>query len=690
MSKNIKNSLIIIAALISWINAESVTAQTSCRGGEYVLSLSNVSPKRQRAVEVFEDALQDAEGKTADAVVADQTTSSIFVINTDSSGENVDADDANAACRALRQNAREDLLAARNAGENQVSAKRERFISCSCNVILKQYAQPPSDPLLQYQWHLKANTTTINNNDVAGMWRDNHTSAASVVIAITDTGVEYTHPDLQQNMWTNTAEIAGNGVDDDHNGYTDDVYGARIVSNVKGGDPRDDNGHGTHCAGIIGARANNGIGLSGVLWNTKMMAVKFLDSHGSGDLYDSVTALDYVLAQRNRGVNVRVVNASWGAGVYIQPLYDAIARLNSAGIMFVAAAGNAGQNNDTTPNYPSNYGLPNVISVMAMDQGGHVTSWSNYGYTHDEVLAPGDNIASTYINGQYQYLSGTSMAAPQITALIAAGFEYKPSATTAQMRAALLETTSEPFDNYGVCPLLQSGHECKLVRAPLLFGALDDGGSTPTNPTPTSIPTLQPTPQPTQVPTAVPTAQPTPTIQPGPVSVKGTITDSSSYGMPQFAKLIAGARIVFTWSGGTIVRYSSANGEFSIPSVLSGGTYTVTISRAGFEEQRLSGTLNGNLNLQVVSRRKSYKIAGRVILTDQTPLAGVTIMDENIGATATDSLGRFELQAPFGYNYNLSASRMGLAFKGAQIYGKVEGDVERVFVAQEVSESAEN
>jgi len=648
--------------------------------------MSNVAPKRERALEAFENALQDVEGDSADAVVAEQSSSSILVVNqNDSSSTEIAADDANEACRELRQDARQDLLAARRAGENQVSAKRERFISCSCNVILEASAQPPSDPLLQYQWHLSANGSLINNNDVAGMWADNHTSAPSVVVAITDSGVEYDHPDLQQNMWRNTAEIAANGIDDDNNGYIDDIYGINL--NSRNGDPRDDNGHGTHCAGIIGARANNGIGLSGVLWETKMMAVKFLDSHGSGDLYDSVKALDYILAQRNRGVNVRVVNASWGAGVYIQPLYDAIARLNNAGIMFVAAAGNSGQNNDTTPNYPSNYQLPNVISVMALDKNGRVTSWSNYGYTHDEVLAPGDSIASTYIGGQYKYLSGTSMAAPQISAILAAAFEYKPGASVAEMRAALLGSTSEPFDGNGVCPLNQSGHDCKLVRAPLIFDALD--GPSPT--TPVATPTMAPTAQPTIAPTiVVPTPQPTATVQPGPLTIKGTISDSSSNGMSQFPRMIAGARIVFTWSGGTIVRYSSASGEFSLPSVLSGGTYTLTISRAGFEEQRFSGNLTNNLNLQVVSRRKSYSISGRVMLSDQTPLAGVTVMDETIGATATDSQGRFELRAPYGYQYKLQANRMGLAFKGDKLIGKVEGDVERIFVAQEVSEAAEN
>ena len=680
--KSITTSFVLAALLGSVANADT----TECRSGEYVLSLSNVAPKRERALEAFEDALQGAEGSSADAVIAEQTSSSIFVVNQDEeSSAKVPADDANEACRALRQNAREDLLSARRAGESQLSAKRERFISCSCNVILEQYAQPPSDPLFKYQWHLAANTTTTNNNDVAGMWSDNHTSAPSVVVAITDSGVEYDHPDLQQNMWRNSAEIAANGIDDDQNGYVDDVFGINL--NSKNGDPRDDNGHGTHCAGIIGARANNGIGLSGVLWDTKMMAVKFLDSHGSGDLYDSVKALDYILAQRNRGVNVRVVNASWGAGVYIQPLYDAIARLNSAGIMFVAAAGNSGQNNDTTPNYPSNYLLPNVISVMALDINGRTTSWSNYGYTHNEVMAPGENIGSTYIGGAYKYMSGTSMAAPQISAIVAAGFEYRPNATVAEMRAALLATTDEPFDANGVCPLNQSGHDCKLVRAPLLFDALD--GTLPT--TPVTAPTTAPTPQPTIAPTVVaPTPQPTATAQPGPVTIKGTISDSSSYGMVKFPRLVAGARIVFTWSGGTIVRYSSASGEFTLPAVLSGGTYTLTISRAGFEEQRFSGNLTNNLNLQVVSRRKTYSIAGRVILNDQTPLAGVTVMDEKIGATATDSQGRFEIRAPYGYRYELKASRMGLGFKGEKLLGTVEGDVERVFVAQEVSEAAES
>ncbi|MDP9291901.1 MAG: S8 family serine peptidase [Verrucomicrobiota bacterium] len=293
---------------------------------------------------------------------------------------------------------------------------------------LVEYAEPdyefkaslaPNDPsyLNGSQWDL--NNTGQNSGvvdaDVDGPEAWNvRTSAASVVVAVIDSGGRYTHQDLAANMWRNPGETAGNGVDDDHDGYTDDVFG---INTVKGtGNPNDDNGHGTHVSGTIGAIGNNGLGVAGVAWNVKLMECKFLDSTGSGYTSDAITCIDYA---RQHGA--QIINNSWGGGGYSQALYDAIAQLRTAGIIFVVAAGNDATNNDTTPTYPANYNLDNIVSVAATTRTDALATYSNYGANTVALAAPGSGITSTYNSGDAAYtaMSGTSMAAPHVTALFA-------------------------------------------------------------------------------------------------------------------------------------------------------------------------------------------------------------------------------------------------------------------------------
>ncbi len=254
---------------------------------------------------------------------------------------------------------------------------------------------------------------------------DIRTNADSVVVGVVDTGVDYNHPDLAANMWTNPGEVPANGVDDDGNGYIDDVYGVNAVAD--NGNPMDDNFHGTHCAGTIGAVGNNGTGVTGIAWSTKIMALKFMASDGRGFLSDAIETLDYVLAMKSRGVNIRVLNNSWGGGPYVQMLQDRIIALKDAGVVFVAAAGNNGSDNDYEPSYPANF--DHAVSVAATKANDETTFFSSFGATTVDIGAPGNAILSTVPNGAYATLGGTSMAAPHVVGALTLLFAHVPSLT---------------------------------------------------------------------------------------------------------------------------------------------------------------------------------------------------------------------------------------------------------------------
>ncbi len=263
------------------------------------------------------------------------------------------------------------------------------------------------------------------------------TGSEDVVIAIIDTGVDQTHPDLATNVWTNQIEAHGlPGVDDDHNGYVDDINGFNFSDPAKpNGNSKDDHGHGSHCAGVIGAKSNDGKGIVGVNWKVKLMAVKFLNADGGGSLDAAVQAIDYAIKMK-----AQIMSNSWGGGGESLALKEAIERAEKAGILFVAAAGNNAISNDSSPHYPSSYDLPNILSVAAIDNSGQLAAFSNFGKKSVHVAAPGVNIFSSVLNNSYELMSGTSMATPfvsGIAGLLAAQF---PEMTYQDLKKRIVST----------------------------------------------------------------------------------------------------------------------------------------------------------------------------------------------------------------------------------------------------------
>lgn len=311
-----------------------------------------------------------------------------------------------------------------------------------------QYAEPdylveaaatPNDASFATQWAMNnvGQSSGLPHADIQALDAWNlATGSRSIVVAILDSGMDLTHPDLVANLWTNSGESPGIArVDDDHNGYVDDLHGWNFVQNNN--NPADDYGHGTHCAGIIGAEGNNAAGVSGVCWRVSLLPLKFLNSSGNGVSSDAVSAISY--ATRMGASLTSNSYAIIGEG-YSQAMKDAIDEANAAGVLFVAATGNLHTNLDLTPSYPASYGGANVITVAATDRLDEMASYSNYGANTASLAAPGSEIYSTLPGGAYGLLSGTSMACPHVAGACALLKAFKPSLAPAEIKGLILSS----------------------------------------------------------------------------------------------------------------------------------------------------------------------------------------------------------------------------------------------------------
>ncbi|MGH8062884.1 MAG: S8 family peptidase [Pseudoxanthomonas sp.] len=340
-------------------------------------------------------------------------------------------------------------------------------LAAAISAINNDPAVEYAEPNWTYQHQTTSNDTYYTNGSLWGMygdattpanqygsqagetWAGGHTSCGNVVVGIIDEGIYYQHEDLAANIWTNPYDPV-DGIDNDGNGYVDDVRGWDFEgnsNNINSGGASDD--HGTHVSGTIAGVGGNGKGVAGVCWSgIKLISGKFLGRRG-GSTANAIKAIDYFNDLKARhGLNIVATNNSWGGGGFSQALQDAIERANQAGILFVAAAGNDAYDNDATASYPSNYPNANVIAVASTTSTGALSSFSQWGATTVDLGAPGSAIYSTVpvsskgklVSGYASY-SGTSMATPHVTGAVALYASTRPGVTAAQIKAAILGNT---------------------------------------------------------------------------------------------------------------------------------------------------------------------------------------------------------------------------------------------------------
>jgi len=317
------------------------------------------------------------------------------------------------------------------------------------NYYIYAFSKTPDDTNFSILWGLNNTGQTVNGTsgtsdadiDAPEAW-DTTTGSSSIIVAVLDTGLDLDHEDLSGNIWSNSEEISGNGIDDDGNGYKDDVKGWDFVNSDN--NPDDDNGHGSFVGGIIAGTGNNSKGICGVNWTAKIMALKILDSSGSGDTASAISAIQYATTK-----GAKVINASWGGTSSSDSLKSAI---ESSNILFVTASGNNGDGNasqgwdvDTSGNeiYPACYTSTNILSIAATDQSDNLCDFSNYGATSIDVAAPGKNIYSTYYSNTYAYADGTSASCAYVSGLAGLLLAVKSTLTATELKDQIINSIDQ-------------------------------------------------------------------------------------------------------------------------------------------------------------------------------------------------------------------------------------------------------
>lgn len=638
--------------------AENDESEARCYKGEYVLTLS---PVRQLAKRELKATL---ELSPEPLHIEQENARAVLVVESQEPelGELGQEDKVRGICARVKRHERRIQQGIRRqslAGTIDTSTGTiVRSRSCSCNGLV-ELAATPNDSYYSLLWGLQQNFMNL-----PAAW-DLSSGSRNVVVATVDTGTRFDHEDIAGNLWRNPGEVAGNGVDDDGNGYVDDIYGWNAITNT--GNPLDDHGHGTHVAGTIGASGHNSKGITGVNWNVQIMTTKFLSSGGGGNIYDAIEAVDYITNQKNRGVNVVLSNNSWGGGGYYGPMYDAIARARNAGVLFVAAAGNNTNNNDANPYYPANYPLDNMITVAAIDSNANIASFSNYGATTVHIGAPGVNIASLGISSpsSYVYMSGTSMAAPNVSGVLALMAGYSPGLSYTQLRSYLFSTMR---------PIASLQGRAINAGIPNAYAALL-ALPTPTPPGPTPTPTNTPTATATPLPTSTPTPSPTPTMTPTPVPgyflLSGQVTNGAG-------TAISRAKVEVVMAGrATLTRYTDSTGKFDFNEILGPVQMQINVSAAGYSFNSVSRYHNAAHALNVVGTSKLYKVSALVRSETNQPKVGVSVSAGPYGSLVTDQNGSVSFDIPFDSSYELSTA----GALGEPITGVVYGNVTRVIVA---------
>jgi thermitase len=293
-------------------------------------------------------------------------------------------------------------------------------------------AKTPDDPYYTLDYAL-VDSPDDHDIDAPTAWG---TRTGCAKVAVLDTGIDTDHPDLAANVYKSD-DKPNNGKDDDKNGYVDDAYGYNAIAGKGSG--QDDNGHGTHVAGIVASRGNNRNGNAGICWSAKLVAVKFMNSRGKGSTSDAIEGIQYAVEK-----GLKIINCSFGSSSKSSALHDAVDYAQSHNALLVVAAGNDGKNIDKSPVYPASYTDSNILAVAASTSGDTLASFSNFGSESVDVAAPGDDIFSTYMGGGYKTLSGTSMAAPYAAGLAAMLRKQESDAHYGDLRYAIRHKVDKP------------------------------------------------------------------------------------------------------------------------------------------------------------------------------------------------------------------------------------------------------